>query len=272
VSEHELTRRFADAVADEPPLDLDALIAAATGPPQPRRDRRRWAVLASAAATVAIVTGVLTVSRDDSGAPAVPPPTTGPAAPTSTVTAPTTTTTPAPPRVVDLNAAAAAMSAVGPQVVRDHGVELLPGAPPQPWRPYSDQYWQQVSGSYRLAAVPVGADTSTLSGSPSVGLMVQHTGSTLDPSVLTRPWAPREVYPPVETTLPDGSLLRVYEGYDVGSGTQYLNITAAVHLRTDGIIVYASTALVGLPGTPRPAFLVDPDTLVALATDPRLTM
>lgn len=264
MSERELTRRFAEAVADEPPLDLDALVASA-GPARPRRDHRRWAVPASAAATVAIVMGVLVVNGNDSGTPGGPTPT----SPTSAT--PTTTTTPAPPRVVDLTAAAAAMSVVGPEVVRDHGVDVRPDTATQPWQPYSDQYRRIVSGGYPLTAVPTGADLGPPSAPPSIGLTVEHSGSRLDPSVITRPWLP-DAYPPIETTLPDGSLLRVYEGYHVGSGVPYLNITAAVHLRNDGIVVYATTSLVGLPETPRPAFLVDRDTLVALATDPRLTM
>ncbi len=131
--------------------------------------------------------------------------------------------------------------------------------------------WQVVDGRREVTgAYTVGGLRSDLIGPrvPGISLSVRHedTAPTADD---TRPWLARLTPSQFrETTLPDGSRLRVYEGYDVGSGVRYLNVLVAVHVRTDGVVV---SALCDTIGRPRPAFPFAEDDLAAVATDARLT-
>ncbi|HET9142163.1 hypothetical protein [Actinophytocola sp.] len=263
--EERMADRFRAAVADEPPLgfDPDEVVSRAG-----RERRRRRAVAGSALATggLAVTTAVLVASTGSdvqtigpgagptgwlapapggaSSAPLRPslPPRTKPKAPSADV----------PGSFPGSDAAVAKLRQVIPQVLAEKVTNLAFTHP--------DGGDLMVHQTGRLIG---GAYLATGTSHQYIQVSISHDRDTLDLSA--DPAAGGGWGPPLrQSTLPDGSQLRVYGQNE--SGMQNLSV---LHFRPDGVIVHVDATMKPEPG--RSGLQVSEEVLTAIATDPRLT-
>lgn len=249
--EDRITEQFRAAVAGEPPLgfDPDEVVIEAG-----RRRKRRQATVATALATGGVALAAVAVFAT-SGPARIP---VG-ATPSGSSTVESTTTTPGKdkeqpvpeePTFPGSDAVVANLGQVIPAVLRDR-VSGLTFDDPDGGRLHVDQNLRAVGGAYLAAGTT----------HRYVSVFVYH-----DPSLPGDPAAGGNWGPLVsDTPQQDGSHVRVYS-FDDGDGSLGLTV---VHVRTDGVVVMASTDAKTEPG--QSGLAVNQDVLTAIATDARLT-
>ncbi len=263
--EQRIADRFRTAVLDEPPLgfDPDEVVDRAK-----RRQRHRTAVGASALVTIGVALGAAVVFAASGGSqlggvgtpgssesvtPTTPPPTTPPPRDTRPVEKEDVEPTTPPQTFPGSDAAVAHLSRAIPAVLAEK-VPNLKFTKPDSGDLMVDSARHEIGGAY----------LATGTKHRYVSVFVSHNKSTLDLAgdpAAAGGWGPGTS----DTTLGDGSHVRVYRMADGGDA---LAMTV-VHLRTDGVIVIASTTAKPEPG--RTGLAVSQDVLTAIATDGRLT-
>jgi hypothetical protein len=265
--EERIADRFRAAVADEPPLgfDPDDVVTKAA-----RLRRRNRAVAGSALVTTGLAVAATVFATDPGGVPAagpgsgaagwVSPAPSGPggalapSAPSAQPGSekPDVPQSTGPATFPGSDAAVARLRVVIPAVL----AERVPGLTfiePDGGDLAVEPKGRLIGGAYRASGTK----------RRYVGVWVAHDGDTLD---LGKDPATAGGWGPLlgESTLPDGSRLRVYG--QSGAGAQSLTV---LHFRADGVIVLVETTAKPEPG--RTGLAVTQEVLTAIATDPRLT-
>jgi hypothetical protein len=260
VIEQRIADRFRTAVLDEPPLgfDPDEVVDRAK-----RRQRHRRAIGASALATIGVALaavavfaasggtqlgGVGTPGSSESVTPTTPPP-----RPTRPVEKEGVAPSTPPQTFPGSDAAVAHLSQAIPAVLAEK-VTGLKFTKPDGDTLMVDAARRGIGGAY----------LATGTKHRYVSVFVSHNKNTLDLAgdpAAAGGWGSRTK----DETQGDNSQLRVYTMEDT-DGTAAVTV---VHLRTDGVIVIASTTAKPEPG--RTGLAVSMDVLAAIATDGRLT-